>query len=72
MNKSEGNDKARNTRNFTDLVYQIRVIPRIPRLKEVSRGFYPSLRIVTSLLDAQQFHFEYQSRERLDLATGFS
>ena len=46
--------------------------PRNPRLKEVSRGFCPSLRIVTLLLDTQQFHFEYQSRERLDLATGFS
>lgn len=33
---------------------------------------YSSLRIVTLLLDTQQFHFEYQSRERLDLATGFS
>ena len=58
--------------DFTDLVYQIRVIPRNPRLKEVSRGFCPSFRIVTLLLDTQQFHFEYQSRERLDLATGFS
>mgnify|MGYP007096095245 FL=1 len=47
-------------------------IPRNPRLKEVSRGFCPSLRIVTLLLDTQQFHFEYQSRERFDLATGFS